>query len=569
MIAAVWIILLVLFSVSLAPGLDTMFPNESARETIMTIYDNPIMVSMMGPIYGSTTGALYSSMLLLWYIIAIAVMNIFLAVRHTRADEEQWRAEVVRSLPVGRLAGVHAAMLTALIINTILAVLTGLGLAVTRIPSMDFAGCMLYGAVSGAVGLVFAAIALVFCQLSQSTSGAVGLSFFAMGGFYMLRAAGDIGGGEFPHEMLSLISPFGLALRAKIFVENDIIPLIALVITAAVIAVIAYKLNTMRDLGQGFIAAKPGRSEAKSSLSSPFGLSRRLLKKTVTVWLIVMLCAGASYGTVIGDLDKYVVDMPDYLMLVGVPAPIVEFIIAENEELDEGEESQDLTDSMIEYFAISQEELQDKTDEEIKALIFASISPIIIEQFGVFITSMMTLIALIPVLIAAMKLRNEEKEGRLEHILSRSVSRVKYLCGFVSIAFVLSVLMQLATAVGLYGIAATTENNPFVFGELIAAYLNYLPAMWVMLSIAVMLIGVFPKATGAIWGYYGFVCLIVFAGAMIPEEYARWITAVSPMKYIAQIPLEEFNIVPLAVMAGISLVLTVIGFIGYRNRDMM
>jgi ABC-2 type transport system permease protein len=534
LIAAIWIIILVLFSAALAPGLDEMFPDDEARESILMMYDNEIMTAMMGPIYGDSTGAMYSAFMLLWYLIAVAVMNVFLAVRHTRADEEQGRAEVVRSLPVGRLANVNATMLTAVVINTILAVTTGLAMAVTNTPTMDFAGCMLYGAVSGAVGLVFAAVTLVFCQLSQSTSGAVGMSFLALGGFYMLRAAGDISA-----EWLSLISPLGLPLRTKIFSENNITPVIALIIIAAVISAAAYALNSMRDLGQGFIPAKLGAESAKKSLLSPFGLSYRLLRKMAVVWIIVMLCAGASYGVVIGDIGSSVANMPAYLEMVGLPPEVIE--------------------------SLSDEQMTELSEEY---------ADMITEYFGVFVTGMMTLIALIPVLVAGMKLRSEEKGGRVEHIISRSVSRVKYMGGYVVIAFVMSFFMQLATAVGLYFSAENAERfmngkNPFTLlgeGGLISAYFAYLPAMWVMLSVAVALVGLFPKAAGAVWGYYGVVCFLTLIGNFpnVPEV----MSAISPMTHTPQLPLDEMNLTPLIVMTAIAAVLTAAGIIGYRRRDM-
>jgi ABC-2 type transport system permease protein len=525
-ISAIWITVLILFSVSLAPGLDEMFPDDEARADILAIYDNEIMVAMMGPIYGDTTGAMYSSMMLLWYLIAVAVMNIFLAVRHTRADEEQGRTEVLCSLPVGRLAGVHAAMLTALVINTILALGTGLGLAVTQTPTMDFAGCMLYGAVSGAVGLVFAAVTLVFCQLSQSTSGAVGMSMAALGGFYMLRAFGDISS-----EILSLLSPLGLALRTRIFTENNIIPVIVLLLAAAVIALLAYKLNSVRDLGQGFIAAKPGPSAARKSLLSPFGLSLRLSRKMIIVWVITMFCAGASYGTVIGDIGSSVANMPAYLEIVGLPPEVIE--------------------------ALSEEEATE---------LYADM---ITEYFGVFVTSMMTMIGLIPVLVISLKLRGEEKEGRVEHIISRSVPKRKYLCGYVAIAFAVSIAAQLCTAVGLYSVAATTaasERNPFTLGGLVGAYLAYLPAMWVITGLGVLLFGFLPKAAGIVWGYYGAVCFLSFAGGL--PGFPEAITAISPMSYVPQLPLEEFSLPPLLILTAIAAALTALGVYGYGRRDM-
>jgi ABC-2 type transport system permease protein len=146
-----WVVILVAFSALLAPGMNAMFPDQEARLTVANIYDNPLMVSMMGPVYGLdnpetfNAGAMYSGFMLIWVILAVALMNLFFVVRHTRADEERGRSEVVRSLPVGRLANLNATMISAAIINTALALLTGVGIAVTGVEGMDWGGSMLYG----------------------------------------------------------------------------------------------------------------------------------------------------------------------------------------------------------------------------------------------------------------------------------------------------------------------------------------------------------------------------------------------------------------------------------------
>jgi len=138
--SAVWIVCLVLFSVALASGMEGMF-DDAARQALAITLENPGIIAMMGPVYGVdnyTVGAMYSNCMLLWVALTVAVMNIFLVVRHTRADEERGCAEVVRSLPTGRLSNLNATMLTAIIINATLALLTGLGIAALRIESMGF-----------------------------------------------------------------------------------------------------------------------------------------------------------------------------------------------------------------------------------------------------------------------------------------------------------------------------------------------------------------------------------------------------------------------------------------------
>src|SRR5690606_18347525 len=137
-----------------------------------------------------------------------AVMSILLVARHTRQDEEAGRLEVIRSLPVGRLAQVSASLLVVGGTNVVLALLIAFGLAALGIETVDLPGSLAYGAAIGAVGLVFTALTALVAQLSETSRASLGLSFALLGGLYILRAVGDVGS-----EPLALLSPLGLMLR--------------------------------------------------------------------------------------------------------------------------------------------------------------------------------------------------------------------------------------------------------------------------------------------------------------------------------------------------------------------
>ena len=521
-----WVVLLACFSAVLAPGIDSMFPDEAARLTLAQIYDNPIMVSMMGPIFGVgqaegfSSGAMYSGLILLWVALAAAVMNIFFVVRHTRADEERGRAEVVRSLPVGRLAGLHAAMVSSVIVNAALALLTGVGIAAFGVPGMGLGGSVLYGAAIGATGLVYAAIAALFCQLSSSSSGASALSGIVLGISYLLRAAGDVRGSHF----IACLSPLGLAQRSQVYVKNYVWPIITLLLLAAAISAAAYKLNTVRDLGQGFIAAKPGRAEAGRRMRSSLGLSWRLMRTALVSWVVVMFLLSGSYGTVIGDLPGFIGDSPDYLQIIGIPESLV--------------------NSMSD----------------------ADKAGVIVTYFGAFIAMMMTLVGIVPVITTAMRPRIEEREGRAEHVIARAVPRRKYIGGYLLLAFSASVLIQFAVASGLYLVTnSLSEVRLFAFGDLVRAYAVYLPAIWVMIGLVTFLVGRFPKATGAAWGYFGFVAFTSFIGGML--DLPPWLNSLSLFHYIPRLPLEAFAAAPLIFLTVLAVILTSAGILFYGRRD--
>ena len=522
-ISAIWIIVLVLFCMALAPAMDSMFSEPGARQQFAESFDNPVMIAMMGPVYGIdnyTSGAMYTGMMLLWIVIAVAVMNIFLVARHTRADEEQGRVEVIRSLPTGRLAVVNSAMITAVIVNAILALLLGLALAAIGIESMGFSACMLFGVTVGAAGLVFAAVTAIFSQLSSNRSGATGLSFLALCLFYVIRAAGDMQGGS----AIACISPLGLAQRPQVFIENHVWPVLVLLLETVVLSAVAYALNSVRDMDQGFIHARPGRREAPGGLLSPFGLAFRLLRNMLIIWIVVMFILAASYGSVIADIPRFVGDSPEYLQVIGIPAAIVETMSG------------------------------------------AEKAQIIVDYFGVFVITMMSLVCIVPVLNISLKIRGEERDGRTEQMYALPVRRVRYLTGYVIIAFAASILIQFFTASGLYSATAMLENPPFTIGGLMQSFMVYLPAIWVMIGVAVLLVGLFPKATGVAWGYFAFVFLVSFLGGM-PDLIPEPLQKLSPVKHIPRLPLDDVTIAPLIILTVAAIALTAAGFIFYKKRD--
>jgi len=506
--STLWVLITALFISFIALGMAEAM-DEASRMEMAAIMDNPAMVAMVGPLIGTSYGAFFTTMMLVFSALAVVVMNIMFVVRHTRSDEEKGRYEVVRSLPTGRLSNLNAAIVAAVIVNLILAIVTGLLLFVLGDESMCLNGSMLWGALLGSVGLVFAAIAAVFSQLSSGSRGAMGYSFMAMGVFYMIRAVGDVRA-----EVLSLISPLGLIIRAEAFGGNFWWPVIVLVIVAIPIAAVAYRLNLTRDIDQGILPDRPGKAEGGRLLKSPLGLTIKLLTISLIVGAVTIFAIGASYGTIMGDMDGFLETNEFYQQLIlwmdGISMP----------------------------------------------LLFAGMIN--------FVASMM---ALIPMLLYLLKVRGEEKDIRAELVLATPVCRYKYLGSFVIIAFVSSVVLQFLTALGLWISATSVLPNPdeFPFLTVLTGNLVYLPALWVMIGLAVLLIGIVPKATGLIWGMYGFVFFMGMFGRMgiLPS----WILNVSPFGHIPQYPMERITVLPLVVLVIVAAVLTIAGFIGFRRRD--
>ena len=280
------------------PALETLYPTKQDRDTMAETMRNPVMEAMVGPgdLANYTLGAMVSHQMLVMTAIAVAIMNILLMIRHTRAEEEEGQAELVRSLPVERHAQLMASIWVLLLLNVLLALGIGVGLYSLSIDSMGFAGSMVYGASLGATGLFYAGIAAVCAQLAESSRGAVGLSFAIMIGCYLSRSGSE------------WVPPFGWLTYVQPYSSNRVMPVLALCAAGAVLFAVAMMLHAKRDIGSGLLPSGNGRAHASIFLRSPLGLAWRLQRTTFVFWSIGMLVLGLSYGSVLGDLDAFFQD---------------------------------------------------------------------------------------------------------------------------------------------------------------------------------------------------------------------------------------------------------------------
>lgn len=538
-ISLVWLAVLVVVIVGLVPGMMAIMDEDGIAE-LAAMVENPALVAMMGPAFAAETpgfGAVYTTMMLLFSAISVAIMNIFLITRHTRADEELGRYEVLRSLPLGRLSNLAAAFICAIAVNAAIAAFVGIGMFALGDVSMSFGGSMLWGAALGAAGLIFAGFAAIFCQLSASSRGAASYSFLTLIIFYFLRAAGDINSDM---EIISWISPLGLINRTAPYAGDRWWPIFAGLGIAAIAAIIAFWLNSIRDIDQGLIPARPGREAGGRLLRSPLGLAFRLLRVSLIGALVGMFVLGASYAVVLDGIDDFLAHNQFYQDLIFVPAGI-DFQIMEG---------------------MSTQEIVALMNSVVAAAGFTTA-----DLFASMINNLMAMVALIAPISFILRARAEEKAGRAELILSTPTCKIRYLGGFAAIAFISAAILQILLALGLY---VTARAMPYVpqmsLGFLLQAAMVYIPAIWAIIGIAIFILGAAPRAAAAIWGFFGYTLLITFIGRM--GILPAWLPNTTPMGFVPQLPIDQLTPAPLILLTLFAAALTAAGLALYRRRDL-
>ncbi len=506
----IWIMGILFFTYSVAAVFPDLYQTAEERQSIAATMNNPAIIAMVGPGYGLdnyTPGAMMAHQMLLFTAIAAAIMSILLVTRHLRADEEEGRIELIRSFPVGRLANISASFIVLAFVNVALALIIGFGLAVMKIESMDLEGSLLYGAAIGAGGFIFTGLTAIFNQLTQNARSSLGLSFSALGGFYLLRALGDI-----DQSGLSWFSPFGYVTGTKVYVENDWLPIFAAAGIGLFFAAAAFYLQSIRDLDTGFLPAGKGRKKANKTLLSPIGLTFRLQRTGFICWTAGMFILGISYGAVLGDLESFFQDV-DLMKNMLVP---------------------------VEGYTLT-------------------------EQFLPMLLSVMAMMGTIPVLMSVLKLAGEEKKGRAENIYSLAISRNRYLWSHIFLALISALFMLLAMAIGLWFAAAAVMEEPFQLSTIFKGAFAFLPALLLMISISVLLVGISAKYGALTWIYLLYSFIVVYLGNLL--QFPDWMSKLSPYGYIPQIPVESMDYPAAIMMTIIAALIMVTGTFFYNKRD--
>lgn len=502
-----WVLLLSLplGSVYVA-SIDKVYPSVAERASfVASVAASPAQRAMYGNIYNDSVGATA-----LWkagvYHALIGVAVILTVIRHTRADEEAGRAELLGSTAVGRYAGITAALSLAFGGSIATGLIGTAGLLTTNVPA---AGSVAFGLALAGSGLVFSAVAAVAAQLTVNARTARGISFSVLGAAFALRAVGDAGGGA-----LSWFSPLGWSLQVRPYAgERWWVLLLHLVATVA-LTVCAYALLGRRDIGAGLIPERAGPSAAGAALSGPLGLAWRLQRGSVVAWTAGLCLYALLAGSVVHGVGSQIGD------------------------------SQTIRDILSRLGGTSAVESA-----------FVAIS------FG-----FLGIAASAQAISSALRLHSEEAAGRAEPTLAGAVSRSRWAASHLLFAVggPAVALMAAGVVAGLtYGLAADDVGGRLP-GVLSAAAVQ-LPFVWLSAGIALCLFGIVPRFTQMVWGFFIAFVALYFLGSV--AGMPQWVLDVSPFSHVPRVPGEALHPSPVIWALVVDLALLTLGLLGLHRRD--
>lgn len=502
----IWIVVLAFMPALTAAQYKSLYPTAESLRAVSGVVSNPSLVALNGPLFGVSLGGLTAWKISVTELILIAVLNILTVIRHSRAEEEAGRLELIGSAVVGRRAALTAALLTAAIADLAVALPAALALIGTGMPA---GGSLALGLAIGATGLVFAAVAAVAAQLTEGARSASGIAFAVLGASFLARALGDTGA-----TWLSWLSPIGWGLRVRAY-AGDAWWVLALAVALSAAGVgVAYVLVGRRDLGEGMLPQRPGPAVAAPALRSPLALAWRLHRGVLIGWLVALALGGAVLG---GAAD------------------------AISDSLTGNQQITDLLTRMG-----GRKGLQD-----------AYLAAV----FGIT-----GLVAAAYTVQATLRLRAEESAGRLEPLLATRTGRLRWLFSHLVFALLGTALLLAAAgaAAGLvYG--AEVHDVGAQVPRMLGVALVQVPAAWVLAGLGVALFGLAPRLVALTWAGLIACFVLLELGALL--DLSHWVVDVSPFAHVPKLPGSEFTAAPLLWLVAIGAALIAAGLAGFRRRD--
>jgi ABC-2 type transport system permease protein len=514
----VWILGTALLALGSVAAVATEYGTRHDQQTVLTLaLANPSVLAFRGAPNGATTGSILWFELFTWLAVVAGLMNTFFATRHGRADEERGRRELVAATPITRSAPLAATLVLGLIAN----VLLGLLLAGAFAAHTDAAGALTAGASFAVTGIAFLGVGLLVGELAPTGRSANGIGAAVVIAAYVLRAGGDATGTAHLDALtldpswMSWVSPIGWGEQVLALTANRVVLLLPGLALAVVTVVAALVLHARRDLGASLLPERPGRATASPALRGILGLDLRMHRSALIGWAI----GGAVLGLATGSLARAVGDLSSG----GSPQII----------------------------------------QTLKLIVPGGRDQLL----ELFVSTLMLLVALLAAaagMQGALRLRQEEAEGRAELLLAAPVSRSRLMVDAVLVAFVASIVVMGAAGVLAWLSflpAGDADTGLHAFGQALIE----LPAVLVFPGIAALAVAVLPRAAVAItWALFAIAVVLGLFGQLLklPERVIQ----ASPFDHIPTVPFTDWG--PSVWLIAIDVVLVVAAVVLVRRRDL-
>lgn len=490
-----------------ARGISSLYPTAMERLTYASIAgDLTSQKALQGPAVGLTTTGGIVVFEVGWYLtIAVALINIVIVVRNTRAQEAAGRLELLRA---GRF-GVHANSVSVLLVAVGADVALGIGVAAALAAAGSGGpGAIAFGFATAAIGIVFAALTLVAAQVTEHAKGAYGIACGTLGLAYVLRALGD----TVDTDAMRLVSPLGAAQAMHPFGQTRWWPLLLCGAVAVAAVAAAMVLERVRDYDAGLLRPSTGAASASRFTRTIPGLITRNARASTAMWAVSVVGLGVGFGAAARDAGEVAAGTQGMLnLLAGFNVNVVDGFLA------------------------------------------MSVLLLALAVGGAVISHVLSL-------------RSEELTGRADLVLSGMLQKWRLAATHIGISVAMGFALLAATGLGLGAGHGLRTGDPDAIVRLLGASLAQLPALVLLIGVAMTVIGVLPRLAWLPWVVLAVSAVVSVLGPSMKLSAAAM--NLSVFDHIPHLPGVAIEIVPPLLVLTLGVVLAVVGVVGFARRDL-
>lgn len=507
--APIWIVSTVGIIAASAVSVVELYDTPSQRRLYGELAKaDETLKALAGPGYGledPTAATIIMNEILIYTFVVIALMGIFLLVRHTRAEEDTDRAELVRSAAVGRLAILVAAFTWVGFVAFVVAAGIVASLLAIGLPA---AGTLAFGLATWLLGMVFIATAAATAQVAASARAALAGAGLSLGLSFILRAIGDLG-----VTWMTWLSPLGWAQSIRAFADERWWVLAPMVLATLGLSGVAVALSLRRDFGAGLLTQRPGPAVGGRFLGSPLAMAARLQRTSLIAWAAGLATLGFFLG-----------------------------IVA------------DLADQLLEHETVAEIYGQAGAGTPTEAFLGTAVLLLGLVTAGFTVSTVL-------------RLRVEETAGRASMVMALPVSRRRWALSYFTVSAVGTVgLMALSgLAVGIGYAARLGDLGQIV--PVVGAALAVAPAPLALAAVTLALIGVRPSFSPVAWAAVALSATVVLLAETL--RLPQWSRNLSPYQHVPALPAGTLEYGPVAMLILVAAVTALCATVAIGRRDII
>ena len=466
---AIWIVGAVFLAASAVVGVRGTFPTETDRAALLaTAVANPVVLLFRGLPSGTDEGAFAAFLILPFVALLAALMSTFLAVRHTRGDEDAGRAEMIAATPAGRGVPLAATVVHGILANIVLGTLVA-----TSLVAFGYApaGSVGMGTAAALTGIVFLGVALVAASLAGSSRTANAIGVWAVLLTYLACGIGNALGTpdadlqRMTSAPLAWASPFGWAENVRPYDADAAAALLPFAAAIPVAVAVAVALSRGRDVGGALLPTRVGRATAGGALSGPLGLVWRESRGAVVGWAV----GGGVVGLLSTRLAAVIAEASDTIPSV-----------------------QALLQTLAAQGSLAQGAVE----------VFFTLAGILAACAGIQ---------------TALRARQDEAAGLAEPVRASAVGPVRWMAAYLIVALAaVGICLAAAVAGAALGQSATDASDTTLVRDAAVSAVGQAVAAAVLVIVATLVVVVAPRAAVPIgWTLVGLATVVGLFGPLL------------------------------------------------------